>query len=398
MKIAIVTTYPPSKGSLNEYGFHFTRGLLANAAVDEVVLLTDEPESPVGQLGDRLRSVPAWSFGSLRNTPRLVAAVRRERPDAVIFNIQFATFGSGRVSAALGLLSVAAVRATGVPTIAILHNPMDTIDLTSAGFKMGGLMERIVRLSGRMVTRAILMADLVAVTIPTYVDLLAERYGAKNVVLSPHGSFEMGEHLSHETVAGTPGGRRILAFGKFGTYKRVEVLFEAQRILHAANPETRVIIAGQDSPNAPGYLAEMAARYADVPGIEFTGYVAEEDVARVFRASDVVVFPYTSTTGSSGVLHQAGEHACAVVLPDLGDLAELVREEGYQAEIFAATDPEDLARAIERVLSDTAYKANMGATNRAVSAGLPIADVADWHLIHIDELRRAKSRAVEAFA
>ena len=87
-----------------------------------------------------------------------------------------------------------------------------------------------------------------------------------------------------------------------------------------------------------------------------------------------------------------------MVLPDLGDLAELVREEGYQAEIFAATDPEDLARAIERVLSDTAYKANMGATNRAVSAGLPIADVADWHLIHIDELRRAKSRAVEAFA
>jgi len=392
-----VTTYPPSRGSLNEYGFHFVRELRAKREVGEVVLLVDELDGQPPAAAERdpgLRIVPTWRFGSLSNALRIAAAVRRERPDAVIFNIQFASFGSGRVSAALGLLSVSFVRATGVPTVAILHNLLDTVDLRTAGFRMGRFMERMVRLLGGLVTRAILRADLVAVTVPTYVDLLVRRYGADNVVLAPHGSFEM--TMPPADAAGSTAGRRVLAFGKFGTYKRVEVLLEAHRILLAADPASEVVIAGEDSPNAPGYLASQAERYRDVPGITFTGYVPEDDVPGLFRSSDVVVFPYTSTTGSSGVLHQAGEHARAVVLPDLGDLGEVVREEGYAAEMFAPEDPADLARAIDRVLSDPDLRTRMGAHNRVAAGGLPISDVVDWHLIHLDELRRGRTRAAEA--
>ena len=45
-------------------------------------------------------------------------------------------------------------------------------------------------------------------------------------------------------------------------------------------------------------------------------------MATIFDEAAVVVFPYTATTGSSGVLHQAGSYGKAVVMPDLGDLAE----------------------------------------------------------------------------
>ena len=42
MRIAIVTAYPPSKSSLNEYAFHFIRFLKTKVEnVSEIVLLVD---------------------------------------------------------------------------------------------------------------------------------------------------------------------------------------------------------------------------------------------------------------------------------------------------------------------------------------------------------------------
>ncbi|MCB0051657.1 MAG: glycosyltransferase, partial [Caldilinea sp.] len=64
----------------------------------------------------------------------------------------------------------------------------------------------------------------------------------------------------------------------------------------------------------------------------------------------VVVFPYTSTTGSSGVLHQAGSYGRAVVLPKIGDFAEVITEEGYDGEFFNPADARTLADAIARIL------------------------------------------------
>ena len=41
MHIAIVTTYPPGKGSLNEYAYHFIRALRQKPEVERVTLLVD---------------------------------------------------------------------------------------------------------------------------------------------------------------------------------------------------------------------------------------------------------------------------------------------------------------------------------------------------------------------
>ena len=72
------------------------------------------------------------------------------------------------------------------------------------------------------------------------------------------------------------------------------------------NATVGLIVKGTDSPNAEGYLAEVAAANTDVDRLRFTGYVAEADVPRLFTEASAVVFPYTSTTGSSGALHQTG--------------------------------------------------------------------------------------------
>jgi glycosyltransferase involved in cell wall biosynthesis len=217
---------------------------------------------------------------------------------------------------------------------------------------------------------------------PQYVDVLRTKYRADNVYLAPHGSFEEPNPV-RRTPDSTPS---LLAFGKWGTYKKVEVLLDACKILRADGVDVDVVIAGTDSHNARGYLAAVKEVYHDLAGVTFTGYVAEADIPAMFAAATVAVFPYTSTTGSSGVLHQAGSYGCPVALPDIGDLAECVREEGFEAVTFDPADARDLARALAALLADPRRMAAMGEANRAAACGIPLADVADWHLAHLQEI------------
>lgn len=391
MRIAVVTTFPPSTGSLNEYAYHFIRILRQKPEVSEVVLLTDE--LPAGQdyeTLERVRIIPCWRFGAAMNAKRILAAVREQRPDVVLFNIQFASFGSGKVPATLGLLAPKLVKRAGYPTVVLLHNIMETVDLKGAGFASNAVADKVIRTVGNTVTKLLLGVDLVAVTIPKYVETLEGKYGATNIVLAPHGAFEEAPMPSFEL---TTARKQIMTFGKFGTYKKIDILVDAYRLLLGeGRDDLELVIAGTDSPNAAGYLEGVASANHDLPHVRYTGYVPEEEVARIFREAAVVVFPYTSTTGSSGVLHQAGDYGKAVVLPHLGDFAEVIKEEGYTGEFFEPNDAQSLAAAIARLLDDSDHRRLIGTQNYVAARGLPMSDVVDWYLLHFEELLKKPVR------
>ncbi len=395
MRIAMVTAHPPSKGSLNEYAYHFVRFLrLKVESVTELVLLVDElPEGQAyPQIDDAnsipVRFIPCWKFGALNNAFRIREVVRQVNPDIVLFNIQFASFADKKIPATLGLLTPWLVKNAGYSTVVLLHNIVETVNLKSAGFGGNIIIENLIRMFGNIVTRFLLSVDLVAVTIPKYVEILEKKYGARNVILAPHGSFEESTDIQPNSMPG--GVPNIMTFGKFGTYKKVEILAEAFEMLLPTHPDARLVIAGTDSPNMKGYLDGVKAQFSHLSNLHFTGYVSEEDVPRIFGDAWVVVFPYTSTTGSSGVLHQAGGYGKAVVLPNLGDLAELVLEEGYDGEFFEATSSKSLADAISRVIDYPDRQLEIGTRNFLAANGLPINDVVDWYLIHFQELLKRK--------
>lgn len=392
MTIAIVTTHPPGTGSLNEYAYHFVRCLRLKSEVSEIILLTDD--LPPGQeyqftqnTGALVRVLPCWKFGALNNPLRILAAVHQVKPDVVLFNLQFATFGKRKIAATLGLLTPALLRRMGYTTVVLLHHLMEKIDLNSAGF--GSSIEQLIRFFGTLVTRSLLTTNLVILTIPNYVELLEEKYGADNVLFAPHGAFGEMPSPSFELVPNET--QVIMAFGKFGTYKRVEPLVEAFILLQAdQRPSLELVIAGTDSPNAPGYLESVKQKYAHIPNISFTGYVPEEQVPNVFGSATLVVFPYTSTTGSSGVLHQAGEYGKAVVLPSVGDFADVVNEEGYIGRFFEPSNVQSLAQTIETLLDNPQECQAIGQHNYLAAHGLPISDVVDWYLVHFQSLLESK--------
>lgn len=395
MRIAIVSTYPPGKGSLNEYAFHVVRHLRQKPEVSEVIILADELEGdtlyPADDTTEGLAPVrirPCWRFGSYTNAWRIRQAVKVAKPDVVLMNLQFASFADKRIPGALGLMAPWLVKTTGVLTSVLLHNIMETVDLGKAGFGGNPIVESITRTAGNLFTRMLLKADLVAVTIPKYVDILTQKYGADHVVLAPHGAFE---EIPEPSYVLPDGPMQIMTFGKFGTYKKVEALIEAfDKLQKRLDTPLELVIAGTNSPNTPGYLENVQQTYAHVKNMRFTGYVAEEDVPRIFQEAAVVVFPYNSTTGSSGVLHQAGSYGKAVALPNLGDLAELVSEEGYTGEYFQPEDADSMAEAISRIIEDANLRKQIGKRNFMAASGLPMSDVIDWYLLHFERLMNQK--------
>ena len=396
MKIAIVTAFPPSKVTLTEYGYHLVKHFAQKDEISEIVLITDhtkeEKQLDFKTNNCKITVKDSWKFNSYKNVVNIYKAINEEKPDAVLFNLQFMKFGDKKIPAALGLLLPMIFKLKRIPSIVLLHNILEQVDLNSAGFASSKLLQKAYNFIGTTLTRFLLKADLVAVTIGKYVEILNEKYKADNVVLIPHGAFETPPEPSFELPKGP---KKVMTFGKFGTYKKVEIMIEAvQEIRKRTSEDIEIVIAGTDSPNTPGYLENVKKKYAHVPNITFTGYVEESDVPVIFDESAVVVFPYTSTTGSSGVLHQAGSYGKAVVLPDLGDLSLLVKDEGYRGEFFNPTSTGSLADAIQEIITKDDYRMALGKNNYKAAGSLPMETITDLYIEHFNTIA-AKNAGME---
>ena len=339
--------------------------------------------------GCKISVQECWNFNDYTNILKINRVISKTKPDAVLFNLQFLKFGDKKIPAALGLMLPLLCRLKGIPTISLLHNILEQVDLANAGITANKWLQRVYNFIGSTLTKSVLASDVIAVTISKYKTILEGKYKSRNVALIPHGAFETPPEPSYRLADGP---KQILALGKFGTYKKVEIVIEAVELIRErTNENIEIVIAGTDSANAPGYLASVKAKYAHVKQLRFTGYVAEEDVPVIFEESTVVVFPYTSTTGSSGVLHQAGSYGKAVALPDLGDLSILVKEEGYKGEFFEPDCPASLAVALQNILKYDSYRIHLGMTNYKAACSLPMSAITQMYMDYFKAIQLAKS-------
>jgi glycosyltransferase involved in cell wall biosynthesis len=109
----------------------------------------------------------------------------------------------------------------------------------------------------------------------------------------------------------------------------------------------------------------MVARYRDLPFVKFTGYVPEADLAALFTSVSVVVLPYRTNAGASGVLNLCRSYGRPVVLSNEAALLEQLRFEGGSALVF--DDPPSLVDSLRQVLTDSKLAASMGEGNLAVA-------------------------------
>jgi glycosyltransferase involved in cell wall biosynthesis len=339
MKIALITSFPPSRHALNEYGFHVAEQLRQERCVDLTVLgdyLTEPAEELPG-----FKVTRCWGFGKNRNLASLVRAIRKVKPDVAWFNLGFASFGDKPLSAVLGLVAPAAARLNGVYSHITLHQLFETVDLEDAAVSS----PRLYRAGGWLATHLLLSANSLSVLMPAYRRTLDEKYRRGRVSVRSHGIFAGEPDPPDFTRRGNPT-HRILAFGKWGTYKRLELLIEAFNQVAAKFPNVKLVIGGGDHPKTAGYVHSMAQRHAS-DRVEFLGYVPEGAIADLFRDASLAVMPYTSSAGSSGVAHLAAQYGVPVIASGIQDFRDLAEHEGIAMRFFT---PGDAGSLVEQML------------------------------------------------
>lgn len=356
MNLCLVTAFPPSREALNEYGFHIARQLQNAPEVNLTILGDDDMPEGAAEL-DGFQVIRCWSFNDSKNPLRLLKAIRECQPDVVWFNIGFASFGNRPLPAFLGLATPALSRLRGYSTHVTVHQLMETVDLKDAGVRF----PLFYRAAGFAATQLLLCANSVAVLLPAYRTLIQERYKRGSVYVRAHGVLSGRPEYPDFTKRGNPT-QRVLAFGKWGTYKRLEPLIEAFEIVAGQIQDVELIVAGADHPKAKGYLQSVAETCQN-PNIRFVGYVPEEKVGELFQSSSVVVMPYTSSAGSSGVAHLACAYGVPIVASDIEDFRQLVEEEGLALELFQTGNTQSMAQRLIDLLESPEQQEDMGIQN-----------------------------------
>ncbi|HEY0794356.1 MAG TPA: glycosyltransferase [Acidisarcina sp.] len=390
IRICLVAAFPPSIGPLNEYSYHIAREMQRHKDV-ELTILADELEDypfatdaqghPAHSQDSAdipgLNVIRCWKVGSLATPVRLLSAIRKLNPDVVWFNLVFSTFGKpdNPLAAFVGLTAPALTRAAGYYTHITLHHITENVDFASAGVRR----EKFYRKGSDVATWSLLKAHSVSVLLSDYRRTLMEKYAARNILVGTHGTFGVIPTPPDFGKRGHPE-HRILAFGNWGTYKRLEKLMEAFPSVLERVPNARLIVAGGNHPAAAGYWESV--REAQPPGlpVEFLGYIPQRDVPALFRSSSVLVMPYDSSTGSSGPAHQACEYGVPIVCADIPDFLCMASDNDMAIVFFKTGDAADLAEKLLTVLESPGLQRQMAEHNYQAGVQMTMAAVARNYL------------------
>jgi glycosyltransferase involved in cell wall biosynthesis len=160
-------------------------------------------------------------------------------------------------------------------------------------------------------------------------------------------------------------GNHLVFVGRLAAVKGVPVLLQALLNARMTHPDLRLTLIG-DGPERAALQAEATALGLD-DHLTFTGYLAEDGVARVLQAADALVLP-SFAEGVPVVLMESMAAGLPVIATRVAGVPELV---GPDCGILVAPgDADALGDAIARLMGDADLRVAMGqAGQKAVRAG-----------------------------
>jgi glycosyltransferase involved in cell wall biosynthesis len=364
------TYYRSSAPSGEDAAFDSERRLLERSGI-EVIPFTrrnDDIDDTSMLTRMKLAMDTSWSTGTYRSLHQLI---REKRPDVAHFHNTFPQMSPS---------AYAACRELGVPVVQTLHNyrlvcagallqrdgqPCEKCLNGSAVLGLlPGLVHRCYRGSlGATGALTLMLATnrlrgsyarnvdrYIALTRFAASRLAAGGLPADRIVVKPN-------CLDEEPEAGRGGGGFALYVGRLSDEKGVRTLLRAWRHLGSH----RLLIVGD------GPLREELVRMASAArlAVSFLGRLPRTEVLALARQAAFQVVPSECYEGFPMVVLEAFACGTPVVASRIGSLDELV-DEGVTGTKFRATDPEDLVRAVGRLIGDPERFARMRQSCRAV--------------------------------
>jgi glycosyltransferase involved in cell wall biosynthesis len=319
---------------------------------DVHLIVLHNPDSgrfPVGEILAKptVQLVPSTvPVASLRSQWELRRAIRAFRPDAVYIPYHLAT---------------PLIRAR-VPVVTVIHDCIFERQAAESG-------RSAFSVTYRMATRLAIRSST-AVLVPSHATRRDIRrfYRVKlqDEAVIPWGVGH--QFFSVRTRGGScPEGlpdRYILHVGARRPHKNQKVLVAALAELLGRNPDLGLVLVGQHDPRVPDEAAELIAMLG--LGSRVWQYIRAGDDTLLDLYANATVFAFPSLTEGFGL---PVLEAMAAGLPVVASDAEAVHEAaGDAALIVPAQSAADWAKALDQILADPGYAAELRARGRVVAA------------------------------
>jgi glycosyltransferase involved in cell wall biosynthesis len=147
----------------------------------------------------------------------------------------------------------------------------------------------------------------------------------------------------------------LLYAGRLAAEKSLDVLLDALVIINAQADNVQLVIAGD------GPLREELMRRAPA-NVTFTGYLPQEELAKVYASCDLFMFPSTTETYGNVVL-EAMAAGLPVVSPDVGGVKENLVT-GHNGLACAPQSAPEMAEAALRLVRERGEREEMSLNAR----------------------------------
>jgi glycosyltransferase involved in cell wall biosynthesis len=342
MHLTIVSPFPPTITGIGQYGYHVTRVLAQSGMFSRLTVLAGSSRNGISPNHLGITELDyCWRPGQFNARQAILSRLRRLNPDLVWFNLGASVFGSSPWMNLSGLFTPMLAGRIGYPTVVTLHELIELADLRGLGAPGGP----IAPLGARLLTELATQADVICLTMRNYAEKLARR--RVDCAHIPIGAYHE-PYLLDESDS-----QELLFFTTLAPFKGLELLLEGFRILQAEYPHLRLTIAGTEHARFPRYAQELRTQFNSTPGIRWLGQIPEDDVLDLFRHAQIVVLPYTASTGSSSVMYQAATWGRSMVVSDLEEIRELVNENNLMVEFFHSGDSRSLCDSIRALLNSS---------------------------------------------
>ena len=244
-----------------------------------------------------------------------VLKLRNNKYDYILFNILPTGFGSNNISNIIGLCLpiFMKISARNRNIRIIYHNSVYTNDVKKLGYNslynfiratFLGLFERFIFKHINTYVFLNLYKDRITNAIgKNKVSVLNGRYleALTTVFINGVENSEYIEHTNNNTIP------VVLMHGSWGPQKNLELGLKTLERIRSNGIQFRLIITGGINHHFPEYkieFEEIMTRYKEIIN-DYRGYVKEKDLLSLFTETNLLLLPYNTPGGHSGVLEQS---------------------------------------------------------------------------------------------
>ena len=361
MKIAAITTYPPSTLPLSNFAYMAISKFISKGTdIAEMIILADQIDITEKAPKDtRVIIDRCWKHNSVTSMTKIIQRLVRYDPDVVWINLQYHVFGQKKIPAFLGIMLIPIItKLLHFPTVIMLHDYYALTDISQLSIRHIKFVKFIMHLIDPIIVSAICSANKVFVMVEEYQADIKRRF--------PKADVDCIEHDIYNSLPFVPVNRdtkNILICGYYGTYKRLEILLEAFQNVHNQVPEAKLIIAGRNHTHSSQYLENLFLRYKGaLENVDYIGYVDDDRLVELFVESNVIVLTNTVSPGSSSIVRLTASCGRGLILPKTNSYHSL-GEENWGVVYYDAGNAMELSECLETVLLDSELQDELGYKN-----------------------------------